>query len=139
MIVHKETAMNKLLLLLAMLLGMASAHTRITRLTPAQGSTVRAPQRVTLEFSEPVNLRFSTFKVYALPPGVSAEALAQSKLNLKTDAAERADTYGGALNMAATLSLPLRPHLKAGRYAVMWRLLSDDGHPISGQATFTVK
>ncbi|AWN23250.1 copper resistance protein CopC [Deinococcus irradiatisoli] len=131
--------MYKRLFLLAALLGTASAHTQITHVTPAQGSRVSAPQNVTLEFSEPINLRFSTFKVYPLPSGVNAEAWAQTKLNLKNDAADRADTYPGASSMAAHLSLPLRPHLKAGTYIVMWRILSDDGHPVSGQATFDVK
>ena len=123
----------------ALLLGTAAAHTQITHFTPAAGSTVAAPKMVTLTFSEPVNLRFSTFKVYALPAGMDPAAFAKTKINLKNDAGARADTYSGPPSMAARLDLPLKTNLKPGAYVVMWHILSDDGHPVSGQSSFSVR
>ena len=128
-----------LTLLTALLLGAAAAHTQITHLDPAAGSVVSAPTTVTLTFSEPVNLRFSTFKVYALPAGVDAATFAQSKLKLKNDADARADTYTSSAKLVSRLSLPLKEHLNPGPYVVMWRVLSDDGHPVSGQTSFSIK
>lgn len=132
--------MQKLLpLFAALLLGTAVAHTQITHFTPAAGSTVTAPKMVTLTFSEPINLRFSTFKIYALPAGTDTAALTRTKINLKNDAEARADTYSGSSNMAARLNLPLKANLKPGLYVVMWQILSDDGHPVSGQSSFSVR
>lgn len=136
----KKPSINQLLpFAAALLLGTASAHTQVSKMIPAQGSTVAAPSAVTLSLSEPINLRFSTFKVYALPAGTDAATFSKSKLSLKNDADARADTYAGSSKMAAKLSIPLQSKLKAGQYLVMWCILSDDGHPISGQSTFNVK
>ncbi|GAA4004129.1 copper resistance protein CopC [Deinococcus rubellus] len=132
--------MKKLLpLFTALLLGTAAAHTQITHFTPAAGSSVAAPKLITLVFSEPINLRFSTFKVYALPAGMDAATFAATKVSLKNDADARADAYTGSSSMAARLNLPMKPNLKPGVYVVMWHILSDDGHPVSGQSTFSVK
>ena len=121
------------------LTGTAAAHTEITRMVPAASSSVAAPKTVTLDLSEPINLRFSTFKVYALPAGSDPAALSQAKLNLKNDGAARADLFPGASGLAARVQLPLKPKLKPGAYVVMWHLLSDDGHPVSGQSVFRIK
>ncbi|WP_161883613.1 copper resistance CopC family protein [Deinococcus alpinitundrae] len=132
--------MPKLLLLFtALLFGTAAAHTQITHFSPAAGSTVAAPKMVTLTFSEPINLRFSTFKVYALPARMNAAALTRTKINLKNDAEARADTYSSSSSMAARLDLPLKTNLKPGAYVVMWQILSYDGHPVSGQSSFSVR
>ena len=126
-------------LLSALLIGTAAAHTEITAMTPAAGSTVTAPKMISLTLSEPINLRFSTFKVYALPAKMDAATFAASKINLKNDAPARADTAQTLRGMAARLSIALKPNLKPGQYELMWHILSDDGHPVSGQAVFTVK
>ncbi|WP_420596841.1 copper resistance CopC family protein [Deinococcus sp.] len=128
-----------LFLVAALLLGSAAAHTEVTKLTPAAGSTVTAPKMIAVELSEPVNLRFSNFKVYALPAGMDAAKYAASKLKLKNDASARADVPQTYKGMAAKLNVALKPDLKPGDYELMWHLLSDDGHPVSGQAVFTIK
>ncbi|WP_241191193.1 copper resistance CopC family protein [Deinococcus psychrotolerans] len=136
----KNSPLNKLLpLSAALLIGTALAHTQVTKVVPAQGSSVTAPSAVALTLNEPINLRFSTFKVYALPAGTDAATFTKTKINLKDDAEARADAYSSSSNMAAKLSIPLQSHLKAGQYVVMWRILSDDGHPVSGQSTFSIK
>ena len=126
-------------LLAALSLGTALAHTEVTLQSPASGRAVTAPKAATLTFSEPVELRFSTFKVVPLPRGADPARTAATVLARKDDAALRADTAPRLSGMAARLSLPLRAGLKPGPYLVAWRVLSDDGHPVSGHATFTVR
>ena len=43
------------------------------------------------------------------------------------------------LFLVAQLRIPLRPGLKDGTYVVAWKLLSEDGHPVTGHSVFTVK
>lgn len=138
--------LNRLFALLSLLLGAALAHTEVSAVTPARGATVAAPRQVTLTLSEPVSLRFSTFKVYPLTASGNAAAvqqaaatLARTALDAKDDAAARADTAQARTGMAARVVLPLKAGLKPGLYAVLWRLASEDGHPVSGQSVFRVK
>ncbi|GBF04654.1 putative copper resistance protein CopC90 [Deinococcus aerius] len=138
--------LKRLLALLPLTLGAALVHTEVTAVTPARGATVPAPQQVTLTLSEPVSLRFSTFKVYPLTASGNAAAvqqaaatLAKTALDARNDAAARADTIQTRTGMAARVVLPLKAGLKPGLYAVLWRLASEDGHPISGQSVFRVK
>lgn len=107
--------------------------------SPAPGHTVAAPKTVVLRFSEPTELRFSTFKVVPLPTGTTPDRAAADALARKDDGAVRADTAPRLSGVAARLGLPLRPHLKPGAYLVAWRVLSDDGHPVTGHTTFTVR
>ncbi|MEN9687058.1 MAG: hypothetical protein RL381_70 [Actinomycetota bacterium] len=46
---------------------------------------------------------------------------------------------GGSLVGGARLSTKLKPSLKAGRYQVSYRVVSEDGHPVSGNYYFTYK
>ncbi len=134
-------------LLAALLLSAtASAHTAVTAVTPAAFATVNAPRAVQLSFSEPVDLHFASVKVYALGAtgdhaalNRAAETLLKTALGARDDAAQRADTAPRLTGLAARLSLPLRPDLKPGNYAVLWRILSDDGHVVTGQSVFSVK
>ena len=58
--------MNKVLALIAALsLSGARAHTAVTSVTPALNASVPAPRSVQLTFSEPIELRFSTFRCRA--------------------------------------------------------------------------
>lgn len=143
--------MKKLILPLLLGLSTALAHTAITSVTPGEGKTVSAPRQVVITFNEPVSLRFSTFKVY--PLGVSGDTLsvnraaaklAKSVIGLKNDDQARADhRLSGAASTStvntSTVTLPLKDHLKSGSYVVMWRILSEDGHPVTGQYVFRVK
>ncbi|GAA5500762.1 copper resistance protein C [Deinococcus xinjiangensis] len=137
--------MKKYLMLALLLGGFASAHTQITSLSPAAGATVTAPKTVTLTLSEAVDQKFVTIKVYPIKAAGdlltlnrAAAALAKTALGSKNDASARVDMAQPKSGMAQTLSVPLKP-LKAGTYAIMWRLLSDDGHVVSGQSVFKVK
>ncbi|WP_102125428.1 copper resistance CopC family protein [Deinococcus planocerae] len=125
-------------LLAALLLGSALAHTEVTSVTPAANARVPAPKKVTLTFSEPVDLKFSTFKVVPLPAGADADQTAAAALARRNDAsrADAAPTRGG---MAARVEVPLRAGLRPGAYLIVWRLLSEDGHPVGGHSVFRVR
>ena len=131
--------MHVFFVLLALMLGTATAHTAVTSMTPAAGTSVAAPREVVLKFSEPTELRFSTFRVLALGPAVKPEDAARTALAMKADAAGLASQPLTAKNLAAQVRIPLKPGLKAGVYVVAWKLLSEDGHPVTGHSVFTVR
>lgn len=128
-----------LTLLSALLLSTALAHTEVTALIPAANAVVSAPKTVTLTLSEPVNLRFCTFRVMAIPTGKTAAQASVLALAQKGDATGLANLSVKASGLAAKVSIPLKTALSAGRYVVAWKLLSDDGHPVSGFSAFSVK
>ncbi|PTA68471.1 copper resistance CopC family protein [Deinococcus arcticus] len=128
-----------LILALLALPGAALAHTAVTRVVPAQGAVVAAPGAVTLTFSEPVELRFSAVRVMAVAPGQTPAAAAKLALAARPDAPTLASRPPGGSGLAARLSVPLKPGLRPGLYVIAWKLLSGDGHPVSGLSTFRVR
>ena len=100
--------------------GSVFAHAFLDRATPAAGSTVRTPLKVTLRFSQRLESAFSTVQVLD----------ADGKRIDKDDAA-----LGGG--DASVLSVSLPP-VTPGRYTVKWRVLSVDTHVTEGDFTFTV-
>ncbi|MCO1658000.1 copper resistance CopC family protein [Pseudonocardia humida] len=116
-----RTAAVTLLCGLALLLGTAPAfaHTRLESSDPADGSSVdAAPQRVSLTFNESVPAEFSQVTVVG-PDGT----------NYQTGTVTSAD------GVVSTAVLPLGP---AGRYEIGYRVVSDDGHPVTGSVAFTL-
>jgi methionine-rich copper-binding protein CopC len=106
---------------LALLLGTlpASAHTRLESSDPADGASLdTAPQTVTLTFNEAIPAEFSAITVIG-PDGVAYQTGPVS-----------AD--GGRVSTAVS---PLGP---AGRYEIGYRVVSDDGHPVTGSVSFTL-
>jgi methionine-rich copper-binding protein CopC len=94
----------------------AQAHTHLKSAAPAEGSTVKAPEQITLTFSEAA-------RVTAL--SIQKEGEAEQKLApLPTAAADH-------VTVAA-------PKLAPGKYTVNWRVVSDDSHVMSGKVHFTV-
>ncbi|PNY79870.1 copper resistance CopC family protein [Deinococcus koreensis] len=126
------------LLLLGALSG-ALAHTEVTVLAPLAGAAVAAPAAVSLRFSEPVNLRFSMFRVMKLPAGQTPEAAAKAALALKAGAPQLLTLGTVPRGMAAQLRLPVKPRLAPGAYLIAWSVLSDDGHPVVGHQVFQVR
>ena len=129
-------------LLVATLLtgSLALAHSYLTRSTPSAGQTVTVmPSVINLEFSESLEVAFSSFKVYALLMKVgdsdvkaAAAKLTQQVLTLKDDALNRADLgLVSDASPAARLGIALKPKLAAGWYVVMWKALSIDSHVTS--------
>ena len=95
----------------------AGAHAHLHKASPADGSVVTtSPSNIVLTFSEAANLT-------ALSIQKGKEA-AQKLKPLPADP-------------AAQISVPL-PQLTPGTYSVTWRVVSDDGHVMSGTLHFTL-
>ncbi len=105
---------------LALLLGsgVAAAHTRLVSSDPADGSTRdTGPTTVSLVFNEAMEPGFSTVTVIG-PDGADYRT-----------GDVRAD--GG------TVTVDVAPLGPAGRYEIGYRVISADGHPVTGSVSFT--
>ncbi len=97
--------------------GPAQAHATLLDTDPADGSTLAAPPtQVVLTFSEEL-----------------LAGTAQVRLTGPTG-----DLTATATEVGREVSAALPADLGAGRYSLLWRVTSADGHPISGTTTFTV-
>jgi copper resistance protein C len=98
----------------------AEAHAALKSVDPKDGSTVtRVPAAVVLVFSEPIGTSFATVTV----TGPSGSSVSDGKPQVEGD----------------TVTQPLDPTMPNGRYTVDFRVVSDDGHPVSEQTTFTLR
>ena len=96
----------------------ASAHDVLRSTNPADGAVVdRLPDRVVLTFDEPA-LAIGTEVVVTGPAGPVSDGPPQL-----VDAEVRQPVRAGP----------------AGRYTVLWRVTSADGHPVSGTFAFTTE
>lgn len=93
----------------------ASAHDRLVSTTPADKSTVAAPQQISLTF----NAEVATVGAVVVVKGNNEEWQ------------NGVPVVKGSLVTQALRSMP------AGDYSVAWRITSADGHPVSGQFSFT--
>ena len=119
-VMRRLAAAAALALLLA---GPALAHGALKSASPADGATISAaPASVKLEFSEKIELAFSSVKITG--PG---------KIAVTTGAASNG---GGSPNV---LEVPVTGTLAPGVYRLEWRILSKDGHKTKGAYTFTLK
>lgn len=99
--------------------GPAAAHTEVMSTVPAAGATVSAPvEIVRLTFSRPVSPRQAQVLVAA------------------PDGADLAD--GPARVSSGSVSQQLTRSAAAGSYLVSYRVVADDGHPITGQVSFSM-
>ncbi|MEV5453792.1 copper resistance CopC family protein [Streptomyces sp. NPDC052535] len=97
----------------------AAAHTDLESSSPGADATLAGlPPRVTLTFSDPMTEKYAKVAV-TTADGTSA---AQGKPQVSGQQVTL------ALNSTAS-----------GRYTVGYRVVSADGHPVSGSYTFTVK
>jgi methionine-rich copper-binding protein CopC len=99
----------------------AFAHSHPTVMAPAKDATVDPPSEVSIEFSEPLEPKFSSL------------ALKDSKgvvVPKERTVADPADSKH--------LTLPL-PALPRGAYSVHWIAVAPDSHRLEGEYTFTVK
>lgn len=99
---------------------LANAHATLVRAEPAVNGTVSAPAAITLHFNEALSARVSNFKV--------------------TDVGGK-EVMVMAAPAPDNKSLAAKPHapLTAGSYTVSWTAVGDDGHPMKGTYSFTVK
>lgn len=99
----------------------ASAHDALVASSPAADSTVETlPSEIALTFSD------------KLITGEGATEL------VVTDAAGTSVVNGPATVDGAVVRQPLVEGAAAGAYHVVWKIVSSDGHPTSGEFSFTV-
>ncbi|TDD30405.1 copper resistance protein CopC [Actinomadura sp. KC06] len=103
--------------ILAMSATPASAHTALTAANPKKGSSVASPSQIVLTYTETVRL-----------PRV-----------ILTDASGKQHQAGTAKAVDNKVTQPVTGALPNGKYTVGWRVVSVDGHPVSGSYKFTVE
>ncbi len=97
----------------------AAAHDELLGSTPASGEALTdAPAEVTLTFS--------------------ADVLTIGAAVIVADGADRDWVAGAPIVRDGTVTVSLDPQLPTGGYEIRWRVVSQDGHPISGIIPFTV-
>ncbi len=98
----------------------ASAHSVLLSSTPAANATIAtAPSQVVLQFNEPLEHGFTELVVVGPDGGSHWEGGAPSVVD-------------------GTVSAPLRTLGPAGGYSIRYRVISADGHPVSGTIPFTL-
>lgn len=97
----------------------ASAHDQLTGSDPKDGATVRAPDRIELTFSGAIG-DLGTQVAVTAPDG-------------------RSVVEGDPEVDGAVVEQGLVEDLPAGDYTVVWRVTSEDGHPIAGDFSFSVE
>jgi methionine-rich copper-binding protein CopC len=95
----------------------AEAHTTLTSSNPAKGATVASPAQIKLTYGDPV--RF---------PGVVV-------MDAKGGHHESGTPSAVDNHVVEQVNGVLTP----GVYTVGWRVVAEDGHPVTGKFTFTVK
>ena len=99
--------------------GPASAHAALESSDPGDGAQLdTAPESVTLEFTETVSADLGGVRVYASD-------------------GDRVDV-GDTRTDGAVVEIDLEPDLADGAYAVTYRIVSADGHPVQGGLVFSV-
>lgn len=126
MIATARRAAAPLAVLLLLLAGLlltavrADAHNSLQSTDPADGSTLATPPtHVTLTFDEP-----------AQALGTEIVVLGPDGSTVSTGTVELVDS---------TVAQALAADLPAGAYTVQWRVTSADGHPLSGELSFTAE
>jgi copper transport protein len=101
--------------------AVAGAHAALLRTSPSASVVTNGPPpQVSLTYSEPIEPRFSIISV--------------------TDVNGHQVTSGSPARQPGspqTLVVPLK-RLPSGWYLVLWRVISQDGHPVRGAFTFAV-
>jgi methionine-rich copper-binding protein CopC len=110
-----------LLAALALLVGAAPAfaHSRLSGSDPVDGASLdNGPERVSLTFNESLTPGFNTVTVVG-PDGLRYES-------------------GDVALDGPTVSVDVAPLGPAGRYEIGYRVISADGHPVTGSVAFTL-
>lgn len=129
--VNKMSILNKAILTGGLVMGVAfsaMAHPELKSSVPQADSAVAAPEKIQLNFSENLTVKFSGAKLTMTGmKGMSSH----SPMPVAAKVAPGADPKSMVI-------IPREP-LPAGTYRVDWRAVSSDTHPITGNYTFTVK
>jgi methionine-rich copper-binding protein CopC len=102
---------------LTLVAGPAQAHDELVSTNPADKAQVPAmPDAIVLNFEEPA-VKVGSQVIVRGPNGNVAQ--------------------GAPVFAKSTVTQAVKPGAPAGSYTVLWRVTSDDGHPVSGSFTFT--
>jgi copper transport protein len=97
----------------------AAAHAELVSITPAKDAQLKTPPtEVRMTFTERVNL-------------------IDGGIRLIDEGARTVRTPEPSVN-GRTVSWPMPPELPEGSYVVSWRVVSADGHPVSGASSFLI-
>ncbi|MUM18065.1 copper resistance protein CopC [Mycobacterium sp. CBMA271] len=101
--------------------GIASAHAVKVSSDPGENAVLSGPPaQVSATFNEPLQKRFAAITIIG-PDG-------------KTDQWQSGDPVVSG----ATISVGMKSTAPAGKYAVNFRVISEDGHPVDGSWPFTI-
>ncbi|MBA0446394.1 copper homeostasis periplasmic binding protein CopC [Stenotrophomonas maltophilia] len=103
---------------------LALAHPSLVRSTPAADATVAPATEITLQFSEKVMPRATRIEL-SMDHGRMKMAMPTTTQDLSED--------------GHTLRARFAKPLPAGSYALQWRAVGQDTHPMTGSYRFTVK
>ena len=95
----------------------AAAHARLESSSPADGSTLTAvPPEVMLRFNEPIK------------DGLNEVTVKSGSTNV---------AEGSVQVEGSTVYQPVKYSMKPGNYSISYKVVSADGHPVSGTVSFT--
>lgn len=99
--------------------GTAFAHNTLIDSDPKDGARIaQGPSQIRLTFDQPVRLDYNTVTLIGPDGGhwIDQKALVEGP----------------------NVTVPVRPLGPAGTYTAGYRILSDDGHPVTGKVSFTL-
>jgi copper transport protein len=97
----------------------AAAHAELVSITPANGAQLTSPPaKVQMTFTESVNL-------------------IEGGIRLVNESGTTVPTSEPTVR-GSTLSWPMPAELPKGAYVITWRVVSSDGHPVSGASSFGI-
>ena len=100
----------------------ALAHATLKETEPARGTTVKLqPKAIVFHFSERVEMNFSAVHVYNASGKVVDDGHAVHPAGVSSD-----------------VSIGLKPKVTQGTYTATYRVISADGHPVSGGFVFSI-
>lgn len=105
---------------LALALSPANAHTALVSAEPVADATVSAPERITLQFNEPLEKNVSSLSL------------------MDADGNSVSLTPAGASDETSLSAMPEAP-LAPGVYTVSWTAVGPDTHAVNGTLSFTVE
>ncbi|MFD4707341.1 copper resistance protein CopC [Gottfriedia sp. NPDC058432] len=113
-----KKGLSIIILLLFLFPTMASAHTKLVSSNPSNGQVITEPiKQITLEFEEALE-QLGTIKLFK-----AGTTTAVTNVSIKGN----------------KLIADLPNGIENGDYKVEWKVVSEDGHPVTGQIPFKVQ
>lgn len=126
-------------LLMTSPLSVAFAHSKVIGISPRSHATVESPNQISIKLNEKVKLKFCKLKVYRLEATGNKLALNRAAAQIaKSGKATQVKVDFFQQGKSDTLKASVQK-IAAGRYVMVWRILSSDGHMVRGHSVFKVK